>query len=66
MKLLDKDYGDEFEYVIVGSTEADPFEGKISNESAVGRALLGFKVGDVVEIEVPDGLLHYEILEIGK
>lgn len=54
------------EYTIVGSTESDPFEGKISNESPVGMALIGEKVGNVVEIQVPDGILHYEILEISK
>ncbi|MCI5897753.1 MAG: transcription elongation factor GreA [Anaerovoracaceae bacterium] len=66
VKLKDADCGDTFEYEIVGSTEADPFEGRISNESQVGKQLLGHMVGDVVEIEVPDGILHYEILQIGK
>lgn len=54
----------EAEYVIVGSTEADPFAGKISNESAVGKALMGQKLGSVVEVQVPDGIMHYEILDI--
>ena len=53
-------------YTIVGSTESDPFAGKISNESPVGMALIGQAVGNVVEIQVPDGTLHYEILEISK
>lgn len=53
-------------YTIVGSTESDPFAGKISNESPVGMALIGQSVGNVVEIQVPDGTLHYEILEISK
>jgi transcription elongation factor GreA len=52
------------EFWIVGSTEADPFEGKISNESEVGKQLLGKKVGDVAEVNVPDGTICYEILEI--
>ena len=56
---------DEMEFVIVGATEADPFEGRISNESLVGAALLGKAQGEVVEIMVPDGLVHYEIVSIG-
>lgn len=54
------------EFTIVGSTEADPFEGKISNESLVGKALLGNKPGDEVAVEVPDGVITYKILEIIK
>ena len=64
VKLIEAE--EEYEYVIVGSTEADPFEGKISNESAVGEALLGKKKGDKIEIQVLDGLKHYEILDIYK
>ena len=56
---------EEMEFVIVGATEADPFEGRISNESLVGAALLGKAQGEVVEIIVPDGLVHYEIVSIG-
>lgn len=67
-KVVIKDVkdGETLEYAIVGSTEADPFEGKISNESEVGKQLLGKKVGDVVEIQVPDGTVSYEIIEINK
>jgi len=54
------------DYIIVGTTEADPFEGKISNESKVGEALLGAKVGDKVEVEVPAGKIKYEIISINK
>lgn len=63
-----KDLGmDEEEvYTIVGATESDPFNGKISNESAVGKALLGHKAGDVVDVEVPDGFIRYEILKIER
>lgn len=63
-----KDMGmDEEEvYTIVGATESDPFNGKISNESAVGKGLLGHKVGDVVDVEVPDGFIRYEILKIER
>ena len=53
-------------FKIVGSTEADPLEGKISDESPVGKGLLGHGVGDTVEIEIPLGTLHYTILEISK
>lgn len=66
VKIKVQETGLEAEYTIVGSTEADPFEGKISNESAVGGALMGQKLGSVVEIQVPDGLMHYEILDIYK
>ena len=54
------------EYIIVGSTEADPFEGKISNESKVGEALIGHKAGDKVQIEVPSGKIEYEVISINK
>lgn len=53
-------------YTIVGATESDPFNGKISNESTVGRGLLGHKVGDVVDVEVPDGFIRYEVIKIEK
>jgi transcription elongation factor GreA len=53
-------------YKIVGSNEADPLEGSISDESAVGKALLNHKTGDVVEIEVPAGTMKYEVLAISK
>ena len=66
VKVREKDSGEETEYSIVGSTEADPFEGKISNESALGAALLGKKKGDEIEIQVPDGIFFYEILDIYK
>ncbi len=66
VKFRIQETGFEGEYTIVGSTEADPFEGKISNESAVGAELLGQKLGAVVEVQVPDGIVHYEILDIYK
>ncbi len=53
-------------FMIVGITEADPFEGKISNQSPIGKALLGHKVGDVVEIHTESGVLNYRIMEITK
>ena len=60
--------GEKMQFVIVGSTEADPFAepAKISNESMVGRSLLGKKVGDIVEVVVPDGTFHYRVDEIAK
>ncbi|MGI5998557.1 MAG: transcription elongation factor GreA [Lutispora sp.] len=64
--VKDEELGDEMEYTIVGSAEADPINMKISNESPVGKSLIGKKVGDVVEIHVPDGILKYRILHIKK
>ena len=51
-------------FMLVGSTEADPDEGKISNESPLGQSLLGCKVGDIVDVHAPDGVIKYEIKEI--
>lgn len=62
--VYEKESDDEDEYTIVGSAEADPLEGKISNESPIGNALLGKKVGDIVSIEVPDGIINYEVKAI--
>ncbi len=64
VKIKDMSTGEEDEYAIVGSTEADPFEGKISNESAVGHALLNHKIGEEVEIEIPDGKVIYKIVDV--
>ena len=66
VKVFDFDFDEEVEYVIVGSAEADPFEGKISNESPVGSALVGKKVGDIVEVAVPDGVNKFEVLGIRR
>ena len=60
------DFDEEVEYTIVGSAEADPMEFKISNESPVGAGLLGKKVGEIVEIAIPDGVSKFEILEIKR
>jgi transcription elongation factor GreA len=62
--LKDKDFGEEEEYAIVGSAEADPGTNKISNESPVGKAVLGQAKGTIVEVNVPAGVLHYEIIDI--
>lgn len=56
--------GEEKTLVIVGATEADPFNNKISNESPVGAALIGKKKGSMVEVETPSGMIEYEILEL--
>ena len=66
VRLLDTEYDEEVEYHIVGSTEAEPMMGKISDESPVGKALLGHMVGDDVEVEAPDGILILKILEISR
>ncbi len=66
VKVLDVDFEEELEYKIVGSTEADSLKGKISNESPVGRALLGAKVGDTVTVETPAGAFPYKVLEIQR
>lgn len=66
VKVLDEEYGDESEYRVVGSTEADPRNGKISDDSPVGRALLGKKVGDEVIVEAPGGEFKLKIIEICK
>lgn len=64
--ILDIEFNDELEYKIVGSTEADSLKGKISNESPVGKALMGHKVGDIVEVETQVGAIQYKVLEIQK
>lgn len=66
VKVNDVEFEEEVEYTIVGSAEADPYDGKISNESPVGKSLLGRRVGDVVEVQVPDGVAKFEILEIRR
>lgn len=62
--LLDKEMNEKLEYRVVGPTEADVFEGKVSYESPLGKALLGKRVGDRVEVEAPVGIIVYELLEI--
>ena len=62
--ILDRELNEQVEYSIVGSAEADPFKGKISNESPLGAALLGRVAGDVVAVDAPDGAIEYEIISI--
>lgn len=66
VKILDVEFDDEMEYKIVGSTEANSLKGKISNESPVGKALIGARIGDIVNVETHSGVLQYKILEIQK
>lgn len=54
------------EYRLVGTVEADPMNNRISNESPVGRALLGHKAGEIIDVEAPAGVIKLEILEISK
>ena len=66
VKLLDVEEDEEMEFKIVGSTEANSLQNKISNESPVGRALLGRKAGDTVDVETQAGVIQYKILEIQR
>lgn len=66
VKILDMEYNEELDYKIVGSTEANSLKGKISNESPVGKALIGRKVNDVVDVETQAGILKYKVLEIQR
>ena len=66
VKLLDVEYNEEMEFFIVGSTEANSLQNKISNESPVGRALMGKSAGDVVDVETQAGIIQYKVLEIQR
>lgn len=66
VRIYDMEFEEELEYKIVGSTEANSLKGKISNESPVGKALLGKKVGDTVIVETQAGEISYKVLEIYK
>ena len=66
VKVHDVDFDEEVEYTIVGSAEADPYNGKISNESPVGRAFIGKQKGENVEVQVPNGVVTYKILDIRR
>ncbi len=60
------EFDEEMELKIVGSTEASSLQGKISNESPVGKALIGAKVNDVVDVELPNGTIQYKVLKIER
>ena len=66
VKVKDLEYDEDMEFYIVGSTEANSLQNKISNESPVGQALIGKKVGDVVDVETQVGVIQYEVLEIQR
>ena len=66
VKVTDVSDGSPEEYWIVGSQEADPYKGRISDESPFGRALIGSHVGDIVAVEAPCGVIEYKIEEIGE
>jgi len=66
VRIYDMEFEEELEYKIVGSTEANSLKGKISNESPVGKALMGKKVGDMVTVETQAGEISYKVLEIYK
>lgn len=66
VKVYDYEFEEEMEFKIVGSTEANSLQGKISNESPVGKALIGAKLNDVVEVEMPSGIMRYKVLNIER
>ena len=66
VKVYDMEFDEEMEFKIVGSTEANSLQGRISNESPVGHALLGKKVGDVVEVETQVGAIQYKVMDIQR
>ena len=66
VKIFDIEFEEEMEYKIVGSTEANSLQGKISNESPVGQALIGAKVGQTVRVETQAGAIQYKVLEIQR
>lgn len=66
VKVYDEEFEEELEFKIVGSSEANSLKGKISNESPVGKALIGSKVGDVVDVETQVGVIRYKVLEIER
>ena len=66
VKVYDIEFDEEMEFSLVGSSEANSLKGKISNESPVGKALIGAKVGDVVVVETQAGLIQYKVLEIQR
>ena len=66
VKLKDIEFGEIDQFIIVGSAEAEPINNRISNESPVGRAVLGKRAGDIVSVNSPDGKIKYKIMEIVK
>lgn len=66
VKVHDFEFEEDIEFKIVGSTEANSLEGMISNESPVGKSLMGAKTGDIVRVEMPSGVMEYKVLEIQR
>ena len=66
VRVLDIEYNEEEEYKLVGSSEASSLQNKVSNESPFGKALIGAKVGDIVEVEAPAGVVEYKVLSIHR
>ena len=66
VKVYDQSYNEELEFQIIGKAQANPDENRVSDESPVGKALLGHQAGDIVEVETPAGLIAFEIKEISK
>ena len=66
VKILDKEMDEEMEFQIVGTSEANIDKGQMSDESPIGAALIGHKVGEAVDVETPSGIIQFEILEISK
>lgn len=66
VKVKDIEFDEVEEYRLVGTVEADPMNNRISNESPVGRALLGHKAGEVIDVEVPAGVIKLEIMEVSR
>ena len=66
VRVLDIEYNEEEEYRLVGSSEASSLQNKISNESPIGRALIGAEVGDIVDVEAPAGVVQYKVLSIHR
>src|SRR5690554_5980360 len=66
VNVKDMEFGDTVQYTIVGTAESNPSENKISNESPVGKAILGKKKGSVVDVSVPAGVIQYKIIDIKK
>ena len=66
VKLRDLDENDEIEYQIVGSQEANPMQGRISDESPIGRAIIGHRVGETVTVEAPAGQMRFTIMSVSN
>ncbi len=66
VRLKEKETAKEYTYTIVGSAESDPLNNKISNESPIGKSIIGHTIGDLVKVEIPSGIANYEVLAIKK